>query len=206
MNNSILPLFVLFFAIIGLLAGVAWWMFHQVQQKRRKQSLSQVTLHIRIPKEDENRIDDAEQMFGALHGLSDESGWELLSSPDSISLEIVAGFESIQFYVSVQDQYRDFVEKQIHSAYPGADILEVDEPNIFSLGGKIAYTALKFTGKKLLPGWPWLSSESHLHSKTHWHNPTNPANATLEGGRKLAISDLWQVAMCILALVLLMQA
>ena len=74
------------------------------------------------------------------------------------------------------------------------------------LGAQLPDLLMGLRSKKLLPDWSWLSSESHLHSQTHWHNPTNPANATQEGGRKLAISDLWQVAMCILALVLLMQA
>ena len=74
------------------------------------------------------------------------------------------------------------------------------------LGSQLPDLLMGLRSKKLLPDWPWLSVEAQFHSQTHWHNPTNPVNATQEGGRKLAISDLWQVAMCALALILLTQA
>ncbi len=170
---------------LGLLIGLLWWMAHHVLEKRRRQSLRQITLHVRLPNDDETKIDAAEQMFGALHGLSDESGWSILSAHDSISLEIVASYESIQFYVSVQSEYRVFVEKQIHGAYPRADILEVDEPNIFSLGGKMAYTALKFSDKNYLP------------IKCYKDLPTDSLNAITSAISKMAEKEAVAVQMII---------
>ena len=151
MIDSILPLLLLLLLVVALLAATLWWLVKQVLAKRRSQSLDKVTLHVRLPKEDETKIDAAEQLFGSLHSLRDDTGWGPLSTSDTLSLEIVAAHESIQFYVSVHKDHVDFVEKQIHSAYPSADILVVPEPDVFSLGGKIAYTALRFTGKNFLP-------------------------------------------------------
>jgi hypothetical protein len=48
-------------------------------------------------------------------------------------------------------ELRDMLEKQIHGAYPGADIREVDEYNIFSEQGKVAYTQLSMKAASFYP-------------------------------------------------------
>ncbi len=45
----------------------------------------------------------------------------------------------------------DLVEKQIHGAYPGADIKEVEEYSIFSQTGKVAFAALRLKYSDYFP-------------------------------------------------------
>jgi hypothetical protein len=46
---------------------------------------------------------------------------------------------------------RDFIEKQVNGAYPGAEIRVTDEPNIFSEGGKVAFAQLKLKDAEYFP-------------------------------------------------------
>ena len=59
-----------------------------------------------------------------------------------LAFEIVAKKADIRFYVSVPNKIVDLVEKTIYGFYPSADILHVDEPNIFSENGKVAHGAM----------------------------------------------------------------
>jgi hypothetical protein len=56
-----------------------------------------------------------------------------------VAFEIVGKKEDIRFYVSVPHELMELVEKQIHGAYPGAEIKAVDEPSIFDENGKVAF-------------------------------------------------------------------
>lgn len=58
------------------------------------------------------------------------------------AFEIVALKEQLVFHVSCPKHLRDLVEKQIHGAYPNADLKEVDEVNIFSEKGRVAFAAV----------------------------------------------------------------
>lgn len=110
---------------------------------REARSLSYVLLQIAVPRENEIKIDAAEQMFSSLYGIYNNKWWSFIKPQDHISFEIVAKREDIRFYVSVPKNIKDLVEKQIHGAYPGADIKEVEEYSIFSEKGKVAFTALR---------------------------------------------------------------
>lgn len=118
---------------------------------REKYSLEFVHLLIALPKENEIKIDAAEQMFAAFHALKKEGLFSFLQPEDHFAFEYVAQHEDIKFYVTCADHLRDFVEKQINGAYPGAEIKEVDEPNIFSEGGKVAFCSLKTEKSVYLP-------------------------------------------------------
>ncbi|MFZ2025479.1 MAG: DUF87 domain-containing protein [Microgenomates group bacterium] len=110
---------------------------------REARSLSYVLLQIAVPRENEIKIDAAEQMFSSLYGIYNNKWWAFIKPQDHISFELVAKREDIRFYVSVPKNIKDLVEKQIHGAYPGADIKEVEEYSIFSEKGKVAFTALR---------------------------------------------------------------
>jgi len=109
---------------------------------REKRSLSHVLLQIAVPRENEIKIDAAEQMFASLYGLFNKKWWAFFAPQDHISFEIVAKREDIRFYVSVPRHLVDLVEKQINGAYPGADIKEVEEYSIFTKDGKVAFVPL----------------------------------------------------------------
>jgi len=131
-------------ALVGL-TGLAylfvrWWKF----KDREKKSLDFVLLQVAVPRDNETKIDAAEQMFASLFSLKKGGGiLKGLKAQDHLSFEIVARKEDIRFYISVPDKLRDLVEKQIHGAYPGAEVQEVDEYNVFTDHGKVAFAALK---------------------------------------------------------------
>lgn len=135
-------------AIFVLVAFVAMLVFlymaFQAYKYRNKEqySLGFVTLIVSLPKDNEIKIDAAEQMFASLHSLHDSGWFSFLKPQDHISFEIIALKEEIKFYVNVPHHLRDLVEKQIHGAYPGARIEQKDEVNIFSEQGKVAFAAL----------------------------------------------------------------
>lgn len=127
-----------------LLTGLFIYLFVlYVRIKKREQiALEMVTVEVKVSKENEIKIDAAEQMFASFHSLK-KSGWfSFLEVDDVISFEIVGRKADIRFYVSAPSRVIDLVEKTIYGYYPTADIKKVEEPNIFSEHGSVAYAAL----------------------------------------------------------------
>ena len=111
-------------------------------KKREKISLEMITLEVKMPKDNEIKIDVAEQMFASFSSLK-KSGWLAnFDLDDVLAFEIIGKKADIRFYVSAPNRIIDLVEKTIYSYYPSADIKKVDEPNIFSEEGKVSFAAL----------------------------------------------------------------
>ena len=131
-----------------LFAGVLTWLFVYLLsvflrlKKREKASLEMITLEVRLQKDNEIKIDAAEQMFAALTTLKKGGFFSFLDIDDVVAFEIIGRNADIRFYVSIPSKIIDLIEKTIYGYYPQADILRVDEPNIFSEEGKVAYGAL----------------------------------------------------------------
>ncbi len=120
-------------------------------KKREQISLEMVSLEVRLPKENEIKIDAAEQMFSAFFSLK-KSGWfSFLDLDDVIAFEIVGKKADIRFYVSAPSRIIDLVEKTIYGYYPNADIKRVDEPNIFSETGKVSFGSLVMKDYPYMP-------------------------------------------------------
>ena len=64
---------------------------------REKRSLEYVLLQVATPRDNETKIDAAEQMFSSLHALHHGGFWSFLKPQDHISFEIVARREDIRF-------------------------------------------------------------------------------------------------------------
>ncbi len=130
--------------LVLAIVAVLFYMLYQWIKHRKRESyaLDFVTLLIRVPHENETKIDAAEQMFSGLYSLKKDGIFSFLQPEDMFSFEIVALKEEIAFYVSCPARIRDLVEKQIHGAYPNADLKEVDEVNIFSEKGRVALAQL----------------------------------------------------------------
>ncbi len=141
--------------VLLLLAVIAvfGYMFFQwfKYRNREKYALDFVSLMIRLPRDTEIKIDAAEQMYASLHSLKHDGFLSFLNQEDLFSFEIVALKEEISFYVSCPRKIRDLVEKQINGAYPGAEIREADEVNIFSEKGRVAFTALHLDKSDFFP-------------------------------------------------------
>lgn len=126
-------LFLIFYALILLIR----------MKKREEMSLEMVTMEVSLPKDNEIKIDAAEQMFSAFSVLKKSGFFSFLEVDQVIAFEIVAKKAEIRFYVSAPAKIKDMVEKQIYGFYPQADIKIVDEPNIFTEEGKVAFCALR---------------------------------------------------------------
>ncbi|PWU24263.1 hypothetical protein C5B42_00205 [Candidatus Cerribacteria bacterium 'Amazon FNV 2010 28 9'] len=147
LTTAVMIIVPIFFGL-GFFYMALQWFRHR---GRENYSLRFVTLKVLLPKDNEIKIDAAEQMFASLHSI--KHGWpqNWFNTEDHFTFEIVALKESIAFYVSVPSQLRDLVEKQIYGAYPSAEISIDDEQNIFSQGGKVAFTALTLEHPTFFP-------------------------------------------------------
>jgi hypothetical protein len=123
---------------IGYVIFIIW-----KYRNREDHSLHYVLFQIAVPRDNEIKIDAAEQLFASLHSIHHHGFWSFLKPAEHLTFEIVARREDIRFYVSAPRDLMDLVEKQIHGAYPGADIREIEEYNIFSEKGKVAFAALR---------------------------------------------------------------
>lgn len=135
--------------LLGLLYVILLWLKFK---NREEKSLNFVLLEVRLPRENEIKIDAAEQMFASLYAIYKGGVLKKLTGlQEHIVFEIVGKQEDIRFYVSVHKKLQDLVEKQIFAAYPGVGITEVDEYNIFSQNGKVAFTSLKLNSQSFYP-------------------------------------------------------
>ena len=139
------------------------WIKHR---QREKSSLQFVLLQIKVPRGNEIKIDAAEQLFATFTSLRKSGGMLSEFKPQPhVVFELVASHESIKFFVSVHKTHQDLLEKQIHGAYPDADIKEVPEYNIFSESSQTAYAQLK------------LKNPDYFPIKTFRDLPTDPLSA-----------------------------
>lgn len=128
-------------------------------KKRQRSSLKMKFFEVLVPKDNEIEIGAAEALFSNLTSLY-KSSW-LQSIPllgekltldvlydvqPSFSFEVVADEDVIKFVVGVEEEMADFMEKQIHGAYPIAEINEIPEYNVFEKEGAVAFTELRVSG------------------------------------------------------------
>lgn len=158
---SVFLLIVLFGIGFGLWQLFVIW----YRNKGREQnSLQSVLLQISVPRENEIKIDAAEQLFASLASLHKSGMFSSLKQQPHVSFEIVGTPGDIRFYIYVPKKLQDLVEKQINGAYPDADIRPIDESKIqqkeyvlgdeytiFTETGKMAYTALQLTKDNYKP-------------------------------------------------------
>jgi hypothetical protein len=162
----------LFFGILGLiflaaflmLGGYALILWYKYRD-RESVSLNTTLLQVSLPRDNETKIDAAEQLFASLASLRKSRKLQFLQVQPHLSFEIVGLPGDIRFYINVPNKLRDFVEKQINGAYPDAEIVPVNEPgarqrtatviggeyNIFSETGKVAFASMCLKGASYEP-------------------------------------------------------
>ncbi|MDP3988582.1 MAG: type IV secretion system DNA-binding domain-containing protein [Candidatus Levybacteria bacterium] len=162
--SALLGLFGAIVLIFGLYAlGYIIFLFYKYKN-REKESLDSVLLQIAVPRDNEIKIDAAEQLFSALFSIRKSGRFSFLHPQPHVSFEIVGMPDDIRFYIHVPNKIRDLVEKQLHGAYPDAEILVVEEKevrhkeyivgneyNIFSKEGKVAFVSLRLKSSDYLP-------------------------------------------------------
>jgi hypothetical protein len=133
-----------------VIAGYIVFTFFK-HRKREEISIDSVLLQVAVPRNNEFKIDVMDQLFASLYSMK-KSGWrEKFDVQPTISFEIVAKQEDIRFYVWAPKKLKDLVEKQIHGSYPDAEVLEVDEYNIFTTDGKVAYKSFQLGKSNFCP-------------------------------------------------------
>lgn len=154
---------ILFVALIaGSFFALRIWMRNK---KREQESLESTLLQVALPRDNEIKIDAAEQMFSSLASIGKQPKWYQFKRAPHITFEMVGLPGDIRFYVHVPKKLRDFVEKQINGAYPEAEIVQVSDPaakqkvgnliggeyNIFSEDGKVSFASLKLKKEDYKP-------------------------------------------------------
>ena len=167
-TNLIFALFAILIIVailIGLLLGVFYVLTLWYKNKdREKQSLDSTLIQVTLPRDNEIKIDAAEQFFASFSGIKASSGMlSFLHPQPHLSFEIVGLPEDIRFYIYTPNKYKDLVEKQINGSYPDAEIKIVEEKNardgyamgneynIFSKTGQVAFAALKLKDSNYKP-------------------------------------------------------
>ncbi len=153
--------------LVGLYFFLRKYLVGWIKYKdREKASLQFVLLQVRVPRGNEIKIDAAEQLFATFASLRKSGGMLSAFKPQPhLSFEIVAVHESIRFFISCHKSLQDLIEKQIHGAYPDAEIKEAPEYNIFSENSQTAYAKLK------------LKNADYFPIKTFRDLPTDPLSA-----------------------------
>lgn len=163
--------------VFGLAAlGYVLFIFFK-NRKREEMSIDSVLLRVALPRNNELKIDVMEQLFASLYSIK-KGGWkQKFDIQPSISFEIVAKQEDIRFYVWSPKKLADLVEKQIHGAYPDAEVVEVDEYNIFTPDGKVAYKSFQLGKSNFYP------------IKTFKDLPTDPMSSLTSALAKLGTGE-----------------
>ncbi|RLC32958.1 hypothetical protein DRH13_00560 [Candidatus Woesebacteria bacterium] len=147
-------IFAIFFIGLGLLllVGLGYLAFTLYRWRgREERSIESTLLRIAVPRGNEIKIDAMEQLFASLYTIK-KGGWkQKFSVQPTISFEIVAKQEEIKFYVWTPNKLKDLVEKQVHGAYPDAEIEEVPEYNIFTESGKVAHKSIQLKRSNFYP-------------------------------------------------------
>ncbi len=152
-----LTLGLLVVVLVALVIGISGWVLLQFYRWRKRQdyALDFVTLQVAVPRDKEVKIDAMEQLFSSLYTLyRGKANWfdfEFLKVQDHITFEIVGQPGDIRFYVTVHNKNRELIEKQINGTYPGAIISQVDDVNIFSEEGEVAFASLKLRSSNYSP-------------------------------------------------------
>jgi hypothetical protein len=145
-SGIIIILCLLALSFLGYLL-FCWWR----ERDREERSLNLVLLQVALPKDNEIKIDAAEQLFQSLHSLKKGGRFSFLKPLEYFTLEIVGRPEDIRFYIGVPRGKQELVERQIYAFYPTAVITAVDEYNLFSKNGKVAYAAFQFRNSPFYP-------------------------------------------------------
>jgi hypothetical protein len=164
--------------MIFAIASVAIFAFIRFRHRGREEtSVDSVLLQISVHRGNEIKIDAMEQLFSSLYAIK-KGGWKQgYSTQPTVSFEILGKKEDIRFYIWTPKEFQDLIEKQIHGAYPDAEVIEVQEYNIFTEEGKVAYKAFQ------------LGRENFYPLKTYRDLPTDPLSSLTSALAKMGDNE-----------------
>lgn len=140
------------FILIAFFYGLISWLIGMRRKKNISKFQYDVTfMQILLPQQDENEIEAMEHLLSSLAGLRKGNMSTIFSQQHRISFEIVSKNNGIGFYVVVPDELLNYVEKQINSAYPNAEIDLINPNEVWDRGSFTAMTEIKISGAPYFP-------------------------------------------------------
>ncbi|MBN1162830.1 ATP-binding protein [Patescibacteria group bacterium] len=137
---------------IGSVLGIIYFLISKKKKaEEQKHAYNLTFLQIKLPKDNEIEVDSAEHMFSNLMGFRKTLWGAFFTGQYRISFEIVSKTDGIGFYVVIPDEIAALVEKQIHAAYPSAEIDIVNPQEIWDRGEYTKVTELKLKGPNYYP-------------------------------------------------------
>ena len=137
--------------VLAIAAGGVFFLNYFKGRGREEHSIDSILLQVAVTRGNEVKIDAMEQLFSALYSMK-KGGWkQKYKEQPTISFEIVGKQEDIRYYVWTPKKFQDLIEKQIHGAYPDAEIIEVPEYNIFPEDAKVAFKSLQLKKANFYP-------------------------------------------------------
>lgn len=168
---TVLFLLILLIFILAVAGYVGFTLFKN--RGREERSIDSVYLQVTVPRLNEIKIDAMEQLFSSLYSIK-KGGWkQKFAIQPAISFEIVARDEDIKFFIWTPSGYKDLIEKQIHGAYPDAEVKEVQEVNIFDLKKESVNENGDIPDRKVSYKSFQLSKDNHFPLKTFKDLPTD---------------------------------
>ena len=172
--NILIGLAIFTFVFVFGIASFIFYLYNRRKRNREERSLASVLLEVKVPRSNEIKIDAMEQLVGALYSIK-EGGWKnKFKSQPVISFEIVAKPGMITFYIWCHKEHREIIEKQVHGAYPDAELAEVPEYEIFGFEGKVAYKSYQ------------LKKDTYFPIKTYKEMPTDPLSTITSALSKMS--------------------
>ncbi len=121
-----------FFFFLFLFGLILFLVVFRRFAKRRKKSLAYTQLEVKVPRQNEIKIEAAESFFTSLYSIFRHGIHGIWQGQEHIGFEIVSVGGIIKFFVTAPNELASLVEKQIHSFYPEAEVNSVDEYNFFT--------------------------------------------------------------------------
>lgn len=176
------PLFAMGVGVVGLfiVALIAFRILRAAMRRKYQTSVAfkKVVMLVTVPKEQaekgesgqqekslqeiQEKIAIMENVFSSIGGMRAERGikaW-MVGREDAIAFELVAKDGLVSFYIAAPHNLKDFIEQQVQSQFPLAQVEEQPDYNIFSPQGVIVGAKIGFKREHYFPIKTFKKTES----------------------------------------------
>ncbi len=130
---------------IGAVFAAGWWiitplvLFYLFQEvwlfaarKKFTESISWITLDVRVPRDILKSPKSMEQIFAAVHGtysfgITFKNKWLKGEVEKWMSFEIIGFSGGVHLYIRLPQEFRNLIEAAVYSQYPDAEIIQIED-------------------------------------------------------------------------------